>query len=143
MDIDGSGKLSFSEFARALRGLGVDLSNADLKAVFAVFDRSSPGEKGHGDGSISLIEFITTITAEPSGGAESRFYRYGSDRDPGPGHPSNHRLRVEGVSGGEGWGMASSHLPTPHNNSPPTVPRAGTALGRRCCRATSTPRTAG
>lgn len=77
MDVDGSGKLSFPEFARALRGLGVDLSNADLKAVFRVFDRSSPGEEGSGEGSISLIEFITTISAEPSGGAESRFYRYG------------------------------------------------------------------
>jgi hypothetical protein len=77
MDVDGSGKLSFPEFARALRGLGVDLSNADLRAVFKAFDRSSPDDKGHGDGSISLIEFITTISAEPSGGAESRFYRYG------------------------------------------------------------------
>jgi hypothetical protein len=77
MDVDGSGKLSFREFSRALRGLGVDLSNDDLKAVFAVFDRSSRSEGEHSNGSISLIEFISKITAEPSGGAESRFYRYG------------------------------------------------------------------
>lgn len=77
MDLDGSGQLDVREFARAMRAVGVDLSDADLKAVFDVFDHSAAEDGGNGNGKISLIEFIAAMAAEPAGSTASRFYRYG------------------------------------------------------------------
>jgi len=99
MDVNGSGKLNYTEFARAMKAFNLDLPEEDLKAVFTHFDKSNrrpagsrPGSArpartgfdenceasldGDADGTVSLPEFMAALGGGAEG-LESRFYRVG------------------------------------------------------------------
>jgi len=57
-DMDGSGQLELPEFKRALKGLNIDLTDADLVAVFNALDSD-------GSGVLQLREFLNELKAEP------------------------------------------------------------------------------
>ena len=57
-DVDGSGRLELPEFVRALRGLGIDLSDADMAGVFHALDSD-------GSGVMELREFLNELKSEP------------------------------------------------------------------------------
>ena len=54
MDDDGDHAISYSEFAKAMRDYKIQLSDPELRAVYADFDED-------GDGIVSIDEFIREI----------------------------------------------------------------------------------
>ena len=59
MDLDGSGKLSHEEFAKAIQDLRLEIVPQDVKTIFRIFDKN-------GDGTIDCEEFMTQIVGEMS-----------------------------------------------------------------------------
>ena len=60
LDLDASGKLSESEFAKAIQDLRLDFVNQDIKTLFKIFDRNN-------DGTIDSEEFLNQVIGELSG----------------------------------------------------------------------------
>lgn len=57
MDADGSGKLEFSEFKRALDDYRVGCNEEEVQQLFCIFDKTR-------DSTISFDEFLSTIVGK-------------------------------------------------------------------------------
>ena len=58
-DADGTGQLELPEFTRALQGLNINLSEADIAGVFNALDTD-------GGGVLELKEFLNELKSEPN-----------------------------------------------------------------------------
>ena len=68
-DSDGSGSFELPEFKRALKSLNMDISEADMEAVFNSLDTD-------GEGTLALKEFLNELKAEPDP-REAQWLRFG------------------------------------------------------------------
>ena len=68
-DADGTGQLELPEFTRALQGLNINLSEADIAGVFNALDTD-------GGGVLELKEFLNELKSEPNP-KEARWLRLG------------------------------------------------------------------
>ena len=92
-DSDGSGSFELPEFKRALKSLNMDISEADMEAVFNSLDTD-------GEGTLALKEFLNELKAEPDP-REAQWLRFGI------GHqyvqPNREPPSVEALSGDSGF----------------------------------------
>ena len=118
-DADGSGELELPEFKRALRGLGIDLTEQDIAGVFAELDAD-------GSGVMELKEFLNKIKSEPDP-REAQWLRLGighqyvePNREPPATNDVMHEPWLSGfnrghrVLVGDGRGAQNKHEEAPH-----------------------------